>query len=210
MKLVIFGATGRIGGHLVNWGIDAGHDVHALARHPEALRPRDALTVTGGDVLDPGTVAGVISGADAVLSALGPRGLDGFRTIELLAPAASNIIDGMHKTGAHRLISVSAAGAFVTEDPDMSWLVKQILPWIFARTYADVRRMEQVVRASDLDWTLVRPTRLVNAPGTGEYRVRADYAPPGGGKIARADVAHFIAAALTSATYIRESPVLAY
>ena len=210
MKLVIFGATGRIGGHLVNWAVDAGHDVHALARHPEALRPRDGLTVTAGDVLDPATVAGVISGADAVLSALGPRGLDGFRKVELLAPAASNIIDGMHKTGAHRLISVSAAGAFVTEDPDMSWLVKQTLPRIFARTYADVRRMEQVVRASDLDWTLVRPSRLVNQPGKGEYRVRADYAPPGGGKIARADVAHFIAAALTANSYIHQSPALAY
>jgi putative NADH-flavin reductase len=161
-------------------------------------------------VLDRATVAAIISGADAVLSALGPRGLDGFRKIELLAPAASNIIAGMHKAGAHRLISVSAAGAFVTEDPDMSWLVKQILPRIFASTYADVHRMEQVVRASDLDWTLVRPTRLVNEPGKGEYRVRADYAPPGGGKIARADVAHFIAAALTANTCIRQSPALAY
>ena len=210
MKLVIFGATGRIGGHLMNWAIDAGHDVHALARNPRAPRPRDGLTMTGGDVLDPVTVAGVISGADAVLSALGPRGLDGFRQAELLAPAASNIIDGMHKTGAHRLVSVSAAGAFVTGDPDMSWLVKQILPRIFARAFADVRRMEQVVRDSDLDWTLVRPTRLVNDPGKGEYRVRADYPPPGGRTIARADVAHFIGAAVTSATCIRQSPALAY
>ena len=210
MKVAIFGATGRIGGHVLNWAIDAGHDVHALARNAAALRPRDGLTVTGGDVLDPAVVAAVVSGADAVLSTLGPRGLDGFRAAELLAPAASNIIEGMHKTGAHRLISVSAAGAFVTEDPDMSWPVKQILPRIFARTYADVQRMEQVVRASDLDWTLVRPARLVNAPGTGEYRMRADYAPPGGGKIARADVAHFIAAVLTAGTCIRQSPALAY
>ena len=210
MKLVIFGATGRIGGHLMNWAIDAGHDVHALARNPGALRPRDRLTVTGGDVLDPVTVAGVICGADAVLSALGPRGLDGFRQAELLAPAASNIIDGMHKTGAHRLIAVSAAAAFVTQDPDKSWIVKQTQPRIFARTFADVRQMERVVKDSDLDWTLVRPARLTSDPGKGEYRVRADFSPPGGGKIARADVAHFIGTALTSATFIRQSPALAY
>ena len=210
MRLAIFGATGRIGGHLLNWAIDAGHDVHVLARQPEALRPRDGLTVTGGDVLDPAAVAAVISGADAVLSALGPRGLDGFPGPELLAPAASNIADAMHKTGAHRLIAVSAAGAFVTEDPGTPWLIRQILPRILARTFADVRAMERVVRDSDLDWTLVRASRLVNDPGTGEYRVRADYPPPGGGKIARADVAHFIAAALTSGSYLRESPALAY
>jgi putative NADH-flavin reductase len=212
MKLTIFGATGRIGGHLLSWAVDAGHDVHVLARRPQALRPRDGLTVTGGDVLDPGAVAAVISGADAVLSAVGPRILDGFRfrKTELLARAAANIVDRMHKTGAHRLIAVSAAAAFVTEDPDMSWMVKQILPRIFARTFADVRRMERVVRDSDLDWTLVRATRLVNDPGKGEYRVRADFPPPGGGKIARADVAHFIGTALTSASYIHESPALAY
>jgi hypothetical protein len=112
----------------------------------------------------------------------------------------------MHKTGAHRLIAVSAAAAFVTEDPDKPWIVKQTLPRIFARVFADVRRMERVVRDSDLDWTLVRATLLVNDPGKGEYRVRADFPPPGGGKIARADVAHFIGIALTSGSYIRESP----
>jgi uncharacterized protein YbjT (DUF2867 family) len=50
MKLTIFGATGRIGGHLLTWAVDAGHDVHVLARSPQALRPRDGLTVTGADV----------------------------------------------------------------------------------------------------------------------------------------------------------------
>ena len=73
MKLTIFGATGRNGGHLLNWAVDAGHDVHVLARSPHALRPRDGLTVTGGDVLDPAAVAVVISGADAVLSAVARR-----------------------------------------------------------------------------------------------------------------------------------------
>ena len=138
MKLTIFGATGRIGGHLLNWAVDAGHDVHVLARSPQALRPRDGLTVTGGDVLDPAAVAVVISGADAVLSAVGPKIRDNFHYTELLAPAAANIIDGMHKTGAHRLIAVSAAAAFIPEDPDKSWIAKQTQPRIFARTFADV------------------------------------------------------------------------
>ena len=104
MRLAIFGATGRIGEHLLNWAIDAGNDVQALARSPQALRPRDGLTVTGGNVLDPAAAAAVISGADAVLSALGPRGLDGFRGPDLLTPAASNIVAGMRKTGAHRRV----------------------------------------------------------------------------------------------------------
>lgn len=141
-------------------------------------------------------------------------------TMDLDGSAAAALLDEivaaglMHEVsdpaGAHRLIAVSAAGAFVTDDPGTPWIIRQILPRIFARAFADTRRMEQVVRDSDLDWTLVRATRLVNDPGTGQYRVRADYPPPGGGKIARADVAHFAGAALISGSYIRESPALAY
>ena len=92
----------------------------------------------------------------------------------------------------------------------MSALVKFILPRVFANLYADVRAMESVVSTSDLDWTLVRPSRLVNRPQTGRYRVRPDFAPVGGRSIARSDVAHFIAAALTDDAWVRARPVLAY
>jgi uncharacterized protein YbjT (DUF2867 family) len=272
MRLAILGGTGRIGGHVLNWALDAGYPVTALARSPEALlqaalvhqgrgqaagggqapgpeaeradalgpltlgavplgssaqnggprvaaargpdalvaaalSPSAGLTVVRGDALDAAAVAEAIDGADAVISALGPRGA---RSPGLLAGAASNIVGAMRQTGARRLICVSAAGAFITGDPNMSWLVKQVLPRVFAKPFADVRRMEDVIRASGLDWTLVRATRLVNSPGTGQYRVSPDYTPPGGGKISRADVAHFIAAALTGNGWLRSAPALAY
>ena len=132
-----------------------------------------------------------MASADAVLSALGPRGA---KSPDLLATAARNVVQAMGKTGARRLIGVSAAGAFIQDDAQAGGLVKLILPRIFARSFADVRAMEQVVQASDLDWTLVRPTRLVNVPGRGSWRVRDQYPPPGLTKIARADVAQFIIA----------------
>jgi uncharacterized protein YbjT (DUF2867 family) len=207
MRLAILGATGGIGAHLLNWALDAGHPVHALARSPQALPSRAGLTVTGGDALDAGAVVEVIAGADAVFSALGPRGA---KTPGLLAAAASNIVAAMDKAGTERLICVSAAGAYITSDPDSGWLVKLILPRILAKPFADVRQMEEVVRGSGLDWTLVRPARLVNKPGTGRYRVRPDYPPRGGRSIARADVAHFMVAALTEAAWPHAAPALAY
>ena len=73
-RLVILGATGGIGGYLLSWAVDAGHPVHVLARRPEAVPGRPGVTVTGGDATDPAAVADVVAGADAVLSALGPRG----------------------------------------------------------------------------------------------------------------------------------------
>ena len=207
MRLAILGATGGIGGHLLTWALDNGHFVHALARKPEALAPAPGLTVFRGDAVDADAVTDVIAETDAVLSALGSRGA---KTPGLLATAASNTVAAMEKTGARRLIAVSAAGAYVQADPNMSRLIKLILPRVFATTYADVRRMEETVRESGLDWTLVRPSRLVNRPLTGQYRVAPDFTPPGGGKIARADVAHFIAATLTDGGWLRAAPALAY
>ncbi|HEU5421518.1 MAG TPA: NAD(P)-binding oxidoreductase [Streptosporangiaceae bacterium] len=210
MRIALLGATGGIGGHLLAWALAAGHEVQALARRPGALAAGPAagsLTVIQGDALDARAVATVIGGSDAVLSALGPRGA---RTPSLLAGAAANVVDGMAAAGVRRFIGVSAAGAFITGDPDAGVVIKAILPRIFATPFADVRQMEATIQASGLDWTLVRATRLVNGPGTSRYRVHPDYPPPRGRKIARADVAHFIEGALTGHEWLHGRPALGY
>jgi uncharacterized protein YbjT (DUF2867 family) len=207
MQIAILGATGGIGGHVLSWALEAGYPVRALARSPQALAPAPGLTITRGDALDADAVAEVIDGADAVVSALGPRGA---KAAGLLAGAAANTVAAMQKTGARRLVCVSAAGAYITADPHTNWLVKMILPRVLASQFADTRQMEDVIRAADLDWTLVRASRLTNRPGTGRYRVSPDYPPPGGWKISRADVAHFIAAVLTGDGWVRAAPALAY
>ncbi|MGH3826680.1 MAG: NAD(P)-dependent oxidoreductase [Pseudonocardiaceae bacterium] len=169
MQIAILGGTGGIGGHVLSWALDAGYPARALARHPEALPQREGLTVIRGDALDAVAVAETIAGAGAVVSALGPRGAN---AESLLAGAAANTVAAMDKTGARRLVCVSAAGAYITGDPDTGWLLKVILPRVFARHFADVRQMENVISGSGLDWTIVRAARLVNRPGTGRYRVR--------------------------------------
>lgn len=207
MQIAILGGTGGIGGHVLSWALDAGHPVRALARSPGALPPRGGLTVIRGDALDAAAVTETIAGSDAVVSALGPRGA---KSQSLLAGAAANVVTAMDKTGARRLICVSAAGAYITGDPNTGWLLKAILPRVFAKQFADVREMENVIRDSGLDWTFVRPTRLVSRPGTGRYRVSPGFPPPHGRTIARADVAHFIAAALTENTWLHDAPAVAY
>jgi putative NADH-flavin reductase len=206
MRLAVLGGTGRIGGHLLTALAGAGHEVTVLARG-SGLDRDGAVTVVRGDAADPAAVRAAVDGADAVLSALGPRGA---KTPALLGTAARAITAAMDKTGARRLICVSAAGAFIEDDPDTGRLVKLILPRIFATAFADTRDMEQVISGSGLDWTLVRATRLVNTAQTGRYRVRPEYPPVGGGKISRADVAHFMAAALAEGTWIGGRPALAY
>jgi uncharacterized protein YbjT (DUF2867 family) len=207
VQIAILGGTGGIGGHLLGWALDAGYPVRALARSPEALPRRAGLTVIRGDALDAAAVTEAVAGSGAVLSALGPRGV---KSSSLLAGASANIVAAMNKTGGRRLVCVSAAGAYIAGDPNIGWLLKAILPRVLAKQFADVRQMEDEIRASGLDWTLVRATRLVNRPGTGRYRVSPGFPPPGGRSIARADVAHFIAATLTEDTWPHGTPALAY
>jgi putative NADH-flavin reductase len=207
MRLALLGGTGRIGVVLLARLLGDGHQVTALARNPGALTAKPGLTIVRGDATDAGAVTAAVDGAEAVLSALGPRGP---KSPGLLESAAGNIVAAMSKAGARRLICVSAAGAFIESDPDMGRLVKLILPRVFATQFADTRAMEESIRASGLDWTLVRPTRLVNGPVTGRYRVAPDYAPPGGRKISRADVADFIVATLEQDSWPSGAPALAY
>ena len=207
MRVALLGGSGRIGQHVLTRALADGHEVAVLARRPQSVPPAAGLTVITGDATDAGAVAEVIAGSDAVLSALGPRG---DKTADLLATAARAIGGGMQKASVQRLICVSAAGAFIDGDPDTGRLIKFVLPKIFAGPFADVRAMEAVIAPSDLDWTLVRPTRLVNTAATGEYRVRPDYPPPGGRSIGRADVARFILTALAERSWVRARPALAY
>jgi len=207
MRLAVLGASGRIGQHVLGWALDSGHQVTALARDPRSLAAAAGLTVLTGDATDSAAVAELVAGADAELSALGPRGA---KSPALMASAGRSIVAGMSAADVRRLVCVSAAGAFIQDDPDSNALVKMILPRVLAKTFADVREMEAVIAASGLDWTLVRATRLVNSGVTGRYRVRPDYPPTGGWKISRSDVAHFMSAVLAGDDWIRGRPALAY
>ena len=152
-------------------------------------------------------MAEVIAGTDAVLSALAPRGK---KTPGLLAGAAANMVAAMEETGPRRLICVSAGGPWVRDDPNMNLLIKLVLPRVLATTFADIRGMEGTMRASGLDWTLVRASQLTEGPLTGRYRVAPDFTPRGGRKISRTDVAHFIAATVTDGGWLKSAPAVAY
>jgi len=207
MRLALLGASGRIGQHVLARALESGHQVTALARNPQSLAAAAGLAVVTGDATDAASVARLLKGADAVLSALGPRGA---KSPALMARAGENIVAGMTVAGVRRLVCVSASGAFIQSDPDSGPLIKMILPRVLAKPFADVREMEAVIVASGLDWTLVRATRLVNSGATGHYRVRPDYPPKGGCKVSRSEVAQFMATVLTESSWIHGRPALAY
>jgi putative NADH-flavin reductase len=190
MKLIIFGATGATGTCLVEQAIAAGHDVTAVVRDPARLTGpgHQRLAVVTADVMDPASIIPVIAGADAVLTALGPRGT-GPTTIS--QDSVRSIIAAMQKTGTRRLITIS--GSIVTdegESPYLRYLLKPLVRGTFLRhVCADMRNAEAAVRDSSLDWTIMRPPALTSKVARGTYRTAIDSNLPHGFNVSRADLA---------------------
>ncbi|WP_030416828.1 NAD(P)-dependent oxidoreductase [Streptomyces sp. NRRL S-1448] len=190
MKLTVLGASGGVGRQLVTHALADGHQVTAALRSPEKLTEHhERLTVVRTDPLDPASVKAVVDGADAVLSGMGQAGRH-----DPLRPASTSaraVVEAMTATGVRRLLVVSAGPLNRTGagQPFLSHRVFGPLLWAALKeVYTDLTRMEAVLRDSGLDWTAVRPPRLLDRPGEGRYR-HAVEAGPAGSVIARADVA---------------------
>jgi putative NADH-flavin reductase len=209
MRLTVFGATGGIGTEVVGQALDAGHEVVAVVRDPGRMRvPATAgLDVIHADVMNPDAITPAVEAVDAVVSALGPRGT-GPTTV--CSDGVRSILRAMDKTGVRRLVAVSANGAFVDDgDGLLTRLVaKPILQRLLRDGFADLHRMEDEVRASATDWTLMRPPRLTNGARRGRYRIRIDRNV--GTAISRADVADAILKALEDPGTVGHSLGVAY
>jgi putative NADH-flavin reductase len=190
MKITIFGATGGTGTSLVEHALRAGHEVTAGVRDPArlAVPASPLLRVVVCDVVDAASIVSLVAGADAVLSALGPRGT-GPTTIS--GDSVRSIIQAMQESGTRRLLTVS--GSIVADDgesPYLRYLIKPVVRRTFLRhVCADMRQAEALVRESNLDWTIMRPPGLTSKPATGRYRQAIDRNLPHGFRVPRADLA---------------------
>jgi len=212
MKMTVFGATGGIGGQVVRQALEAGHKVTAVVRDParfEVSHPAlEVATVPG--LTDPEALRPVLEASDAALSGVGPRGRkDG----PVASSTTRGILRAMEASGVRRFVAVSAVPVGPVPEGE-SWLNRRIiLPLIsaFARdVYADLADMEEQIRRSTTEWTIVRPPKLVNKPLTGTYRTCVGGNVPRGYTISRADVAHAMLAALDDPATLRQALGIAY
>jgi putative NADH-flavin reductase len=201
MRVIVFGAAGRIGGHLVRQAVARGHEVTAFVRRPARSGVREVV----GDVRDVRAVEGAIRGHDAVLSALGHS--DRRRVDGLYSTAARHFVEAMPRAGVERVISVSA---WVEDSlPRAGFLFERILlPLVFRHIWEDLTIAEGVYRASSLRWTCVRASRLTDAAQRGNYREGHDLRGYFFSSISRADVAAFMLRVLEEDSYVRESPMI--
>jgi putative NADH-flavin reductase len=212
MRMTIFGATGGTGTQLLRQALEQGHDVTVAVRDPSrlAVSEHERLRVFAADVTDPAAIRPAVEGADAVLSAIGPRG-GGPSTI--CADSARSIMEAMRRTGVGRLLLVSAAG-LVTDRGDgllMRYVAKPlILQRLLRNAFADMRRGEEEVRAGGLEWTIFRPPRLTDSEPTGRYRTAFDVNLRRGRTVARADVAACMLGMIADRSAVRRHVSVAY
>jgi putative NADH-flavin reductase len=208
MRITIFGATGRTGKQLVEQALKEGNEVVAFARNPSKLNIVDKnLTVVQGELTDDALIENIVKGADAVISVLGPRG--GSRT-KPLTQGMHNIIEAMTKQGVRRLIISSTLSV---KDPNdlPEFRAKALVNFVrvtMHAVYEEIVSVAETVRASNLDWTIVRLTMLNNKPKSG--KVRAGYLGRGevGTWISRADIADFMLKQTQDTKYLRQAPAI--
>ena len=207
MKLVIFGASGKVGTELVGQALAEGHEVTALARRAATLSDwAERIRVIEGDALDPGAVRRALDGQAAAVIAVG-KPL--FNREGLRARATRVIVEAMEEVGPRRLVVLSSAGVGDSLRA-LPWLYRRLLvPLMFRSTFADHKAQEEVVRQSGLDWVIARPVNLVEGPAS--ERVFADFPTSLAGrklKLSRSDAAGFLLRQVGEDRFLRSSPVL--
>ena len=192
MKMLVLGASGGVGKHLVRLACDQGHIVTALVRRADGIDSRARIVID--DVLRPGCFDEHVRGHEVVLSALGPKRTNPANPWSALASppdfssrTAAMLVNAMREHGLARLIAVSAAGV-----ADSAARMNLLMKFLVAKSnigigYRDLAAMERVFAESGLDWCCPRPTRLISGPLTRRVKIVENFAMTAG--ISRADVA---------------------
>ena len=210
MKIAIFGATGKVGRHLVDQALERGDEVTAFARDASKLATRrhERLKVVQGDVLNPKDVEQAVVNTHAVLSTIGytktsPK--------DVLSEGIKNIVAAMNKHGVRRLVSLTGAGVRDPKDEPkiVDRVIGSLLKFFQRDLLEDSIGQARVIRESDLEWVIVRAPVLNEGEKKGEYR-KGYVGRESGTRLSRADVADFILKQTTDATYLHQAPVVSY
>jgi len=207
MKVLVFGATGPTGKELVAQALEAGHEVRAFARDPAAVSAwSPKLEVVRGDVLQWTDVGRAMRGVGAVLSALG-TGANMMPTT-LYSEGTAAILWAMAEAGVRRLVCVTS-GATI-EDPKAPFFFRHFGRRALRHIFADQRKAEERLQASDAEWTIVRPPRLLSVPKRGHYDVARDGPAGGSYEIGRADLADFMVGEMVAKKFVRAAVGIGY
>ena len=209
MNILIIGASRGIGRVLLEEALKEDHRLRVLARNPEKVTINDPrLSVVQGDVRDRESVLGAAQGQDLVCSCIGVPIT--FKKVDLFSIAAANLIVAVEANPGQKLIAVTGIGAGDSRGHGGFLYDKMFQPLLLSTIYADKDIEEQIIKASDVPWLIVRPAGLTNGPRTGTYRILTDLRGVTSKRISRRDVADFILGQAANPTQFGKTPLLTY
>lgn len=209
MKILVLGATGATGRLIVGTAIAKRYEVVALVRSKAKAADLAGAELIEGDARDPAALTRAIARCDAVVSSLGTA-MSPFKEVTLLSTATRALVDVMEKQNIRRLVCITGLGAGDSRGHGGFFFDRLLLPLMLRKVYEDKNRQEDAIRATTLDWTIVRPTVLNDKPARGGIKALTDLSGIHGGTIARSDVAEFVVQQLAVDSWLRKAPLITW
>jgi putative NADH-flavin reductase len=203
VKVLVLGATGRVGRLTVDEALARGHALTALVRSQNRLGDLAArVAIVQGDALDPNVVSTAVAGQAAVIYALGAGNV---RRTTLFSDSTRILLAAMERHTVQRLIAVTGVGAGDTKGHG-GFLYDRILYPLFTKgIYEDKDRQEALLRQSRADWTIVRPAPFRTSRPPGPLRAVTSVDGVCLRRVALSEVAAFVVEELTLNRYVRQA-----
>lgn len=209
-KLLIIGASSGIGLQACKTALSQGHYVVAFSRHADQIQiHNDRLIKVSGDALNYTDVEQAMQGVDVVLQTLGVAMNLKLITgpITLFSEATEIMLSAMSKLKVNRLLAITGFGAGDSISA-INPLQKIGFNMVFGRAYADKDIQERMIKASNINWTIIRPGVLTNCKSTSNYRILLKADEWKNGMISRTSVADFLVNNIDNEDMFLQSPVL--
>jgi putative NADH-flavin reductase len=209
ITIAMLGATGMVGGFIVQEALAQGYDIRALARTPRKLETlKDRITIVEGDAQDLLAINVLLQGSDIVISALGPTKADGDASKTISTTATGHIIQLMPEHNIKRYILVSGAAVDIPGDERnlTGWLIQKMARLVFYSVAKDKQAEYQLLADSAIQWTLVRCPLIKDKPF--ENEPKASLVTPSSFSLRAGDLARFVIEQIRSEEFINKGPFL--
>jgi putative NADH-flavin reductase len=208
MRVLVLGATGRVGKLIVEQALARGHAVTALLRDPRKVGDlAGRLLAIEGDALDRNAVERSVEGQDAVIYALGAGNV---RQTNLFSASTQILVNAMERHRIRRLIAITGVGAGDTKGHGGFPYDRVIYPLFTRKIYEDKDRQEALIRATALDWVLLRPAPFQEKVPREDLRVALNVEGVTLRRISPHEVAAFAVDQLESDKYVHQAPFVGH
>ncbi|ELT95742.1 hypothetical protein CAPTEDRAFT_228103 [Capitella teleta] len=210
MHIAVLGANGRTGSHVVQQALERGYAVTAVVRDVLSMQniQHECLKVHPANILDSAALVSCLKGVDAVVSCVGTKGFGQYlpwSSVSIYSEATKSVLGAMRESGVNRYVCM--AGTCLKYGPGQPKIITHVFKPLFGGIAKDMSRMEDILTAeenSDINFTVVKPNALKEAPITEGEVFAAEGQWCDGCIISRPDVARFILDSLTTNQWDRK------